>query len=868
VYKAEDTRLGRIVALKLLPAELANDPVASERFHREASAASALNHPNICTIYNDGEETGRRFIVMELLEGETLARRINGQPMEPLEILRVAVPLASALQAAHEIGTIHRDIKSSNIFLTKLATGQIVPKISDFGLSKLTPGTRAVSDIPLAIRPGVRNRQTVQWSVSRRDSSPNALAYMSPEQTRLLRLDSRTDLFSFGVVLYQMATGRLPFHGDTKDSLFRAIRNETVKPVAEINPRIPADLVQIIDRALEKDLERRYAKASEMEADLKSALRKQEELEAKPEEDASESPAAWLKSRRVWNAVGVGIAVVVLASWLLVPKTRTPDLRPVAFTQLTDLPEQVSFPSLSPDAKSVVYTASVGGRSDIYLQRVGGKNRVNLTAANTASRSNTQATYSPDGERIAFRSEDPGGKAGGIFVMGATGEAVRQVSDTGYNPTWSPDGRRLAFSTEGVERPEMRPGFGELWSVDVATGDKHRIYAGDAVQPSWSPHGNRIAFWRQSGGQRDIATIASQGGPPVAVTHDPPMDWNPMWSPDGKFLYFASDRGGAMNIWRVRIDERSGKVQGEPESVATPSQDSGHISFSKDGKHMAYVHRTATQNFGIVEFDPVARRAVGESAPVTRGARQVMNPDISPDSQWIAYVQWGKTEDIGVMKIDGTGMRQLTDDIYKDRGPRWSPDGKHIAFYSNRTGEYQVWIINPDGSGLKQLTNTRTGVLYPVWSPDGSRIVYSVQNGVPAILDVGTLESTMLPALTRPGGWYEIWSWSGDGKMLAGVERTPDAKYLAVITYDLESRRIERLTDHGTYPTWMKDNRTLLFPYEDKLFALDTRTKEVSQAFALEHQAVSRLFALAPDNRKLLFGLPLAEADIWMAAFE
>jgi Tol biopolymer transport system component len=867
VYKAEDTRLGRLVAVKVLPQQLAADPVAAERFHREARAASSLNHPNICTIYGDGEDKGRRYIVMELLEGQTLSRRIDGKPLDPMEILNIAIPLASALQAAHEQGTIHRDIKSANIFLTTLATGGTVPKISDFGLSKLIAATTA-ADVPLTgPRPNSRAWQTVQWSVSRRDSSPDALAYMSPEQTRLLRLDARTDLFSFGVVLYHMATGRLPFQGQTKDALFRSIRNQAVQPINELNPRIPRELAKIIDRALQKDPDQRYRSAADMESDLKKVLRQLEEAETRPPHVPFGRRSISLMTRRrpLWIVAVAAVIVLAAVLGLLLPRFRARDTKPLTFTQLTDQPEQVSFPSLSPDGKSFIYTASSGGRSDIYLQRVGGKNRINLTAPTTGDRLNSQAVYSPDGEQIAFRSEGPDG---GIFVMGATGEALRRVVDIGYNPSWSPDGRRLVFSSESVERPEMRPGFGELWRVDIATGDRSRIYAGDAVQPSCSPHGNRIAFWHQMGGQRDVATIPSEGGAPVQVTHDAFMDWNPVWSPDGKYLYFASDRGGAMNIWRVRIDERSGKVLGELESVATPSQDSSHLSFSKDGTRMVYVRRAATQNFQAVAFDPVARHATGAPAVITRGARQVMNPDISPDSQSITFVQWGKTEDIGVMKIDGTGMRQLTDDVYKDRGPRWSPDGSRIAFYSNRTGKYQVWMINPDGSGLKQLTNAPRDILYPVWSPDGKRIVYSVQGDVPGILSMDSFQIEPLSAMKLPDGWYEIWSWSVDGKTLAGVERTPNGKYIAVITYDLASGRIEHLTDHGTYPAWMKDNRTLLFPHADKLYALDTRTKEVSEAFSLDPAPVSRLFALSPDNRVLLFGLPLSEADIWMASSE
>jgi Tol biopolymer transport system component len=853
IYKAEDTRLGRFAAVRLLPIEEASDPLVAERFQREACAASALNHANIRTIYGCGEDKGCRFIAMELLDGETLRRRIATRPFEPAALLAIAIQLASALETAHEQGIIHRNIKSSNIFLARLPTGEIIPKIMEFGLSKWTqPST---SPRPNAVGAGGKSGSTVVSLFLRPAFSEEALAYMSPEQTRVAKLDGRTDIFSLGVVLYEMASGRLPFRGTNRQELFEAIATQPPEPL----PELPAELWRVILRCLQKDRELRYQDAGQLLADLKQVRQK---LEPAPLRRQN-----LVGRRRPLVAIGAIalIALLAIGAWSLVSRADKPNWKNSEFTQLTYHPAEDWFPSLSPDGKSFAYASRAAGRWDVYVQPVGGKSPLNLTAAVPGDQPSTSPSFSPDGTQIAFRS---GYHGGGIFVIGIHGDSMRRVADSGYNPSWSPDGRYLVVATEGVERPEMRPGYGQLWRITVSTGEKQRIYAGDAVQPAWSPHGTRIAYWHQVEGQRDLATIPSAGGEPVPITNDPYTDWSPAWSPDGQYLYFASDRGGSMNLWRVRLDERSGKVLGELEPVATPSEDSSHLSFSRDGRHLAFVRRTVTQNFQKAPFDSVAARVTGAPVAVTRGSRQVLNPDISPDGESIAFVHWGNHEDLFVMRMDGTGTRQLTDDVYKDRGPRWSPDGKHIAFYSNRGGSYQVWMINPDGSGLKQVTNVPGGILYPVWSPDGKRIVYSAQRGQPAILDLESGRAEELPALKHPVGWHEIWSWSPDGKMLAGVERMPDGTYTGIITYALATATLRKLTDHGTYPAWMKDNRTLIFPHADRLYALDTETRAVREAFAPDRQIVSRLFALSPDNRTLLFGLVEGDSDIWMASIK
>jgi serine/threonine protein kinase/Tol biopolymer transport system component len=838
VYKALDARLGRTAALKFLPAELTRDPGAKERFVQEARAASSLDHPNLCTILELGEgPDGRLYLAMPCYDGETLRRRIEHGPLAVAEAVDVAEQIARGLSKAHRNGIVHRDIKPANVIVT--ADG--VVKILDFGLAKLA-GSAALS---------------------RTGSSAGTPAYMSPEQARGDDVDPRTDLWSLGVVLYEMLAGRRPFRGEREQAVIFSILNESPEPLSTVRPEVPPELARLVDRLLAKDPAERYASIDEPLAELRA-------LKGETGTGGTHSRKG-PRDGRSWVLAAAVMAVLAVGLYLFLPHAgkRGDAATPVqaTFTRLTDQEGSEMFPSLSPDGSAFLYARlTAPGNLDIYSQRVGGSNPVNLTPDSPMN--DTQPAFSPDGKTVAFRSERDGG---GIFLMGATGESARRLTDFGYNPAWSPDGRQLLVATEGISNPQSRKTRSQIWRVEVATGARRLLSPGDAVQPSWSPNGSRIAYWGIPTGsaERALWTIPANGGTPVPVTRDEYFNWSPAWSPDGRFLYFASNRGGSMNLWRVPVEEASGRTLGAPEPITAPSEWSGLISLSRDGRRIVYSTSENRANLERFPLDP-GTLAVGEPHPVTQGARGVSSCDVSPDGQWLAFFTASPQEDLFLVRTDGSGMRQLTDDPFRDRQPRWSPDGSRIVFQSDRSGRYELWSIRADGSGLEPVTRTLGSPLaYPIWSPDGRRLALAVATRGAALLDLALpLEKRKpepLPPATGDGQIFYALSWSPDGKWLAGSTESRDSRSVpGVVLYSLESKSYTRLTARGEVPRWLPDGKSLLVLDQGDIHAVDIHARSFREVASPPPGSSFVTHCISPDGRSLFASRLAQEGDICM----
>jgi serine/threonine protein kinase/Tol biopolymer transport system component len=856
VFKAEDLKLARTVALKFLPFELTRDPEAKARFLQEARTASAIDHPNICTIHEIGEtDEGQLYLAMACYDGETLKKRLAHGPLQVDEAVDVAQQIARGLGKAHRKGIIHRDIKPANLMITSDA----VVKILDFGIAKLA-GSAILTRIGASV------------------GSPG---YMSPEQAHGEEVDARTDLWALGAVTYEMLAGRRPFRGEHDQSILYSLFHDTPEALNRVRTDVSPELGRIVDRLLAKDREARYATAADVLADLRTASGQSStgggtaptaiRLDAVTS-TGRRSDGRW---RRVWGGLAglVGAGALALGAWALFGRSsnfaaRAPATSAQAnYTRLTSEDGSEVSPTLSPDGKTLVYAKSVLGKFDLYLKQIGGDDTVKLTSGSSGS--DTQPAFSPDGREIAFRSDREGG---GIFIFSLQDRSVRRVTDFGFNPAWSPDGHELVCASESVADPWHRFSTSQLWRIDVGTGARRLISPGDAVQPSWSPNGHRIAYWGLPAGSanRVIWTTSADGGEAVRVTTDPYVNWDPVWSPDGSFLYFASDRSGSMNLWRVAIDQDTGRVVGPPEPINTPSQSSSQLTIASKGHQVAYATSEGRSNLESVPFDPIALGVTGLAHAITEGSRAVRRADASPDGRWIVFDTQAPEEHLFVVRPDGTGLRQITTGPVKDRVPIWSPDGSRIAFYSNRSGKYEAWSVHPDGTGLEQMTRTRwESLTFPIWSPDAKLIACSIGSRSAAFIDLAKpIEQRNPRALPPPGPSGEVFapaSWSPDGLRLAGTLQKPDESPLpGVVLYTLASQRYDRLTELGENPVWFHDSSHLLFVNQGKVFCADVRTRNIRKVAEPAPHSSFSAGILAPGDRSLYLVRTTEEGDIWM----
>ena len=777
VYEAEDLKLGRHVALKFLPDEFANDRQALSRFQREAKAASALNHPNICTIYEIDEVDGRAFIAMELLEGQTLRHRIAGKPLEIETVLDLGIQIADALDAAHSRGIIHRDIKPANIFVTN--RGQA--KILDFGLAK-------VSVKPESVAMGAPTIDSEEHLTSP-GSALGTVAYMSPEQALGKDLDIRTDLFSLGAVLYEMATGMLPFRGNTIAALFNAILNKAPAPPLRLNPEVPSELGRIIEKALEKDREVRYHSAADVRVDLKRLRR--DSTSGKIE--AAVVPALGGRSRWTW-AAAVSILVLALTGTLAWLNSTLPPPRIAATQQLTR--DGVHKLTIVTDGSRVYLTE--GGDSFRIFQ-------VSVNGGDTSPVPNPFANaiirgISADHTQLLIASRNGTAPVSTLWSLPLPSGTPRRLADVlrGRGATWSPDGRQLVF-VNGTDLDQA--------NADGTNPTKLISLEGAPANPRFSPDGTQIRFTIEKSDRSSLWEMRSDGSNLHAVLpewHGPPHVCCGEWSANGRYYFFLSQARSGGNVWVMREPTGLFRRHASPPLQLT----TGPLSFealapSPDGKK---VFVDASQGRGeLVRYDPNSRQFVPFLSGISAGEL-----DFSRDSKWITYISYPEAT-LWRSRADGSDRLQLTFPPVAAGLPRWSPDGKQIAFIDVQPGRpWKSFLISAQGGTPQEVLPANQVQVDATWSPDGKKLALGRNPGAAPLaidlVDLSTHEVSTIP------GSQNVFTprWSPDGQYLAAL--TSDSTKL--LLFDFKTQKwSDWVSEPGAigFLNWSQDGRYLYY---------------------------------------------------------
>jgi Tol biopolymer transport system component/predicted Ser/Thr protein kinase len=859
VYRAEDIKLKRPVALKFLSSQLTEDANAIERFEREAQAKAALNHPNIVTIYDVGEFEGQTYISMEYVDGDDLSSEIDAGRVTIERALDVAMQLCYALKQAHDIGIIHRDVKPANVLIAPDGT----VKVADFGLAKL----RGVSKITVDA------------------STLGTMGFMAPEQLKGETVDHRADIWSLGIVLYHMLASHSPWKGDYDQAVAYEVVNESHRPLKEIKPDVPEQLQEIVEKALAKDPDDRYPNIDALSKDLSSAATSLG-IEISAPKARPDMPAT-ASRRRLYVVSAIALVLVVIAAayirhWIagdarqpvyVVPTSSTPRVSRVELKQVTFSSGLEAYPSMSPDGSRVAFSSEVGRFKQIVIKDLQSQEEIQVTDTDS---DNIQPAWSPDGKTLLFvRSHAAGGKLepGDVFGTHIDGDVwlhelesreEQKILDNAFNPSYSPDGKRIAFDAS-IAGPRR------IWTSDRLGRNPRQITfddseATDQIIPRWSPDGTKIVFQNAEWTTFDIKVVDVSSGEIRSVTNDGYLDLNPAWEHSGKVIYFSSYRSGGLNIWRVPVDARGLPVSPPGQVTTGPGQDV-QLAMSDDGSQLAFSILKQNADIWRLPVSPNSGEPTGDPVPVISTTREDSRGAWSPDGSQIAFNS-DRSGDMNLWLYSFTdgAVRQLTEGPGGDYQANWSPDGKQLTFFSARAGNNDVWVVDIESGDLERITTKQSMDINPFFSPDGTRIAY--QSDLDGRREVWVTGGTGQKRLTNIGVTGHFMRWSPNGDRIVFMSQIGgDAALYEVALDGTPSKPFSVVQGGGAHISFSPDHSLIMDVSGHKVLWLSpTDGKAPSRVFEFDTPEVRIDYPVwSPDGNWVLFDhFEPQGGDIWV----